>query len=184
MDFFALDHKIRILQIFRAIEPIFAFTLTLFQHENIYIVWSKSKYQRLQKDVICCCNPDSKEVEERLPFHFPYAVRESISAQTVSETIAASEPFRNLSERFNLCHGNLCDNPLPLLMTRFPKPFRQAFFAIWKVLSFYIEKSRDPLVASEFLRVFWNSVSDPLLSSYEIRAAFEKRFGSAIIADV
>nr|GBO39462.1 hypothetical protein AVEN_75044-1 [Araneus ventricosus] len=36
-----------------------------------------------------------------------------------------------LVERFNPCHGNLCDNPLPLLTTRFPKPSRQAFFAIW-----------------------------------------------------
>ncbi|GBO39127.1 hypothetical protein AVEN_166562-1, partial [Araneus ventricosus] len=36
-----------------------------------------------------------------------------------------------LAERFNPCHGNLCDNPLPLPTTRFPKPFRQAFFAIW-----------------------------------------------------
>ncbi|GBM55194.1 hypothetical protein AVEN_182146-1 [Araneus ventricosus] len=36
-----------------------------------------------------------------------------------------------LAERFNPCHGNLCDNPLPLSTTRFPKPFRQAFFAIW-----------------------------------------------------
>ncbi|GBL72019.1 hypothetical protein AVEN_115050-1 [Araneus ventricosus] len=45
------------------------------------------------------------------------------------------EAFSNLSaylaERFNPCHGNLCDNPLPLPTTRFPKPFRQAFFAIW-----------------------------------------------------
>ncbi|GBO45966.1 hypothetical protein AVEN_219569-1, partial [Araneus ventricosus] len=37
----------------------------------------------------------------------------------------------NLAERFNPCHGNLCDNPLHLPTTRFPKPFRQAFFAIW-----------------------------------------------------
>ncbi|GBM00887.1 hypothetical protein AVEN_257390-1 [Araneus ventricosus] len=36
-----------------------------------------------------------------------------------------------LAERFNPCHGNLCDNPLPLPTTRFRKPFRQAFFAIW-----------------------------------------------------
>ncbi|GBN33343.1 hypothetical protein AVEN_51385-1, partial [Araneus ventricosus] len=40
------------------------------------------------------------------------------------------EPFRYLAERFNPCHGNLCDNPLPLLTRRFPKPFRQASFAI------------------------------------------------------
>ncbi|GBM64205.1 hypothetical protein AVEN_159589-1 [Araneus ventricosus] len=42
-----------------------------------------------------------------------------------------SGPFRYLAERLNPCHGNLCDNHLPLLTTRFPKPFRQAFFAIW-----------------------------------------------------
>ncbi|GBM67073.1 hypothetical protein AVEN_195851-1, partial [Araneus ventricosus] len=33
------------------------------------------------------------------------------------------------------CHGNLCDNPLPLPMTRFPKPFRQAVFAVWDGLA-------------------------------------------------
>ncbi|GBN26953.1 hypothetical protein AVEN_207966-1 [Araneus ventricosus] len=42
-----------------------------------------------------------------------------------------SEPFRYLAERFNPCHGNLCDKTLPLLTTRFPKPFRQDFFAVW-----------------------------------------------------
>ncbi|GBN60245.1 hypothetical protein AVEN_255461-1, partial [Araneus ventricosus] len=42
-----------------------------------------------------------------------------------------AEPFRYLAKRFNPCHGNLCDNPLPLPTTRFPKSFRQAFFAIW-----------------------------------------------------
>ncbi|GBO12318.1 hypothetical protein AVEN_152732-1 [Araneus ventricosus] len=41
------------------------------------------------------------------------------------------EPFRYLAEWFNPFHGNPCDNPLPLLTTRLPKPFRQAFFAIW-----------------------------------------------------
>ncbi|GBM06661.1 hypothetical protein AVEN_190879-1 [Araneus ventricosus] len=45
--------------------------------------------------------------------------------------LLTSEPFRYLAERFNPCHGNLCGNPLPLLATRFPKPFRRAFFAIW-----------------------------------------------------
>ncbi|GBN47586.1 hypothetical protein AVEN_216233-1 [Araneus ventricosus] len=44
-----------------------------------------------------------------------------------------------LAERFNPCHGNLCDNPLPLLTTRFPKPFRQAFFAIWVTIKMAIE---------------------------------------------
>ncbi|GBN12350.1 hypothetical protein AVEN_86980-1, partial [Araneus ventricosus] len=45
----------------------------------------------------------------------------------------ASEPFHYLAERLNPCHGNLCDNPLPLSTTRFPKSFRKAFFAIWVV---------------------------------------------------
>ncbi|GBM53025.1 hypothetical protein AVEN_265980-1 [Araneus ventricosus] len=45
--------------------------------------------------------------------------------------LLTSEPFRYLAEMFNPCHGKLCDNPLPLLTTRFPKPFRQAFFVIW-----------------------------------------------------
>ncbi|GBN05939.1 hypothetical protein AVEN_205985-1 [Araneus ventricosus] len=49
---------------------------------------------------------------------------------------ASCEPFRYLAERFNPCHGNLCDNPLPLLTTRFPKPFRQAFLAIWDNVAF------------------------------------------------
>ncbi|GBM50897.1 hypothetical protein AVEN_127708-1 [Araneus ventricosus] len=49
-----------------------------------------------------------------------------------STTKSYNEPFRYLAERFNPCHGNLCDNPLPLPTTRFPKPFRQAFFAIWE----------------------------------------------------
>ncbi|GBM75204.1 hypothetical protein AVEN_127266-1 [Araneus ventricosus] len=46
-------------------------------------------------------------------------------------TSALAKPFHYLAERFNPCHGNLCDNPLPLPTTKFPKPFRQAFFAIW-----------------------------------------------------
>ncbi|GBO45360.1 hypothetical protein AVEN_90356-1 [Araneus ventricosus] len=29
--------------------------------------------------------------------------------------LLTSEPFRYLAERFNPCHGNHCDNPLPLL---------------------------------------------------------------------
>ncbi|GBM34412.1 hypothetical protein AVEN_124101-1 [Araneus ventricosus] len=41
--------------------------------------------------------------------------------------------FRYLAERFNPYHGNHCDNPLLLLTTRLPKPFRQAFFAVWAV---------------------------------------------------
>ncbi|GBM88401.1 hypothetical protein AVEN_149454-1 [Araneus ventricosus] len=41
--------------------------------------------------------------------------------------------FRCLAEMFNPCHGNLYDNTLPLLTPRFPKPFRQAFFAIWEM---------------------------------------------------
>ncbi|GBO32363.1 hypothetical protein AVEN_125989-1 [Araneus ventricosus] len=39
--------------------------------------------------------------------------------------------FPYLDKRFNPCHGYLCDNSLPLLTTRFPKPFRQASFAVW-----------------------------------------------------
>ncbi|GBN61114.1 hypothetical protein AVEN_61104-1 [Araneus ventricosus] len=45
--------------------------------------------------------------------------------------LLTSEPFRYLAERFNPCHGNLCDNPLSLPTTRLPKPFRRAFFAVW-----------------------------------------------------
>ncbi|GBM74770.1 hypothetical protein AVEN_225108-1 [Araneus ventricosus] len=44
--------------------------------------------------------------------------------------LLTSETFSYLSERFNPCYGNLCANPLPLPTTRFPKPFRQAFFTI------------------------------------------------------
>ncbi|GBO03797.1 hypothetical protein AVEN_138687-1, partial [Araneus ventricosus] len=46
------------------------------------------------------------------------------------------------------------------------------------------ELCRDPVIPSEFLRVVWNSVSDPLLSSNEIAATIEKRVGSATAADV
>ncbi|GBN48691.1 hypothetical protein AVEN_59980-1 [Araneus ventricosus] len=52
-----------------------------------------------------------------------------------STTKSYNETFRYLAERFNPCHGNLCDNPLPLPMTRFPKPFRQAFSSIWALSS-------------------------------------------------
>ncbi|GBM36371.1 hypothetical protein AVEN_176066-1 [Araneus ventricosus] len=45
--------------------------------------------------------------------------------------LLTSEPFRYLAERSNPFHGNLCDNPLPLSTTRFPKSFIQAFFARW-----------------------------------------------------
>ncbi|GBN74754.1 hypothetical protein AVEN_118311-1 [Araneus ventricosus] len=48
-----------------------------------------------------------------------------------ASTCMRSRQITNLAERFNPCHGNLCDNPLPLLTTRFPKPFRQAFLAVW-----------------------------------------------------
>ncbi|GBM87515.1 hypothetical protein AVEN_200684-1 [Araneus ventricosus] len=34
-------------------------------------------------------------------------------------SLLTSEPFRYLAERFNPCHGNLCDNPLPLPTTDF-----------------------------------------------------------------
>ncbi|GBL55560.1 hypothetical protein AVEN_122499-1 [Araneus ventricosus] len=47
-----------------------------------------------------------------------------------STTKSYNEPFRYLAERFNPCHGNLCDKPLSLPTARFPKPFGQAFFAI------------------------------------------------------
>ncbi|GBN81639.1 hypothetical protein AVEN_110753-1 [Araneus ventricosus] len=57
-------------------------------------------------------------------------------------TTSPRKPFRKpfpqkltyLDEKFNPCHGNLCDNLLPLPTTRFPKPFGQAFFAIWDML--------------------------------------------------
>ncbi|GBM77882.1 hypothetical protein AVEN_32904-1 [Araneus ventricosus] len=55
-------------------------------------------------------------------------------------SLVTSKPFRYLAERVNPCHGNLSDNSLPLPSTRFPKPFRQAFFAIWvsiEWLAFY-----------------------------------------------
>ncbi|GBN58500.1 hypothetical protein AVEN_110794-1 [Araneus ventricosus] len=52
-----------------------------------------------------------------------------------STTKSYNETFRYLAERFNPCHGNLCDNPLPLPTTRFPKPFRQAFSSIWALSS-------------------------------------------------
>ncbi|GBN09143.1 hypothetical protein AVEN_170720-1 [Araneus ventricosus] len=64
--------------------------------------------------------------------------------------------------------------------TRISTPPKRRYLLL-QVLSFYIEKSRDPLVASEFLRVFWNSISDPLLSSKEIAAAFEERFGPQLL---
>ncbi|GBN30884.1 hypothetical protein AVEN_132454-1, partial [Araneus ventricosus] len=57
------------------------------------------------------------------------------------------EPFLYLAERFNPCHGKLCDNPLPSPTTRFPKPFRQAFFAIWAVLDDF--RQEDPPVLQE-----------------------------------
>ncbi|GBM79968.1 hypothetical protein AVEN_122558-1 [Araneus ventricosus] len=37
----------------------------------------------------------------------------------IAKKVAESEPFRYLADRFNPSHGNLCDNPLPLLTTRF-----------------------------------------------------------------
>ncbi|GBM06220.1 hypothetical protein AVEN_269623-1 [Araneus ventricosus] len=49
----------------------------------------------------------------------------------VGKRVLQGEPFNYLPERFNPCHGNFCDNSLPLPTTRFPKPSRQAFFAIW-----------------------------------------------------
>ncbi|GBN04401.1 hypothetical protein AVEN_217185-1 [Araneus ventricosus] len=58
---------------------------------------------------------------------------EGIWSLSQSTTKSYNEPFRYLAERFNPCDGNFCDNPLPLLKTRFPKPFRQAFFAIGEV---------------------------------------------------
>ncbi|GBO20690.1 hypothetical protein AVEN_129867-1 [Araneus ventricosus] len=38
----------------------------------------------------------------------------------------------------------------------------------------YIEKSRDPLGTSEYFGVVWNSISDSLLSLYEILKGFEE----------
>nr|GBM92691.1 hypothetical protein AVEN_193374-1 [Araneus ventricosus] len=52
-----------------------------------------------------------------------------------TEILEKMDPFRYLAGRFNPCHGNLCDNPLPLPTTRFPKPFRQAFITIWGYFS-------------------------------------------------
>ncbi|GBM74199.1 hypothetical protein AVEN_104819-1 [Araneus ventricosus] len=53
-----------------------------------------------------------------------------IISNVIVAHLSDSEPFRYLAERFNSCQGYLCDNPLPLPTARFPKPFRQAFFAI------------------------------------------------------
>ncbi|GBN63265.1 hypothetical protein AVEN_176496-1 [Araneus ventricosus] len=70
-----------------------------------------------------------------------YSVMKFLSALRVRMRVEIrdslqNKPFRYLAERFNPCHGNLCDNPLPLLTARFPKPFRQAFFATWAGSSF------------------------------------------------
>ncbi|GBN67601.1 hypothetical protein AVEN_105655-1 [Araneus ventricosus] len=69
-----------------------------------------------------CGIPDSKEGCGKVTISPPWAVRKDSRKPL---------PQANLAERFNPCHGNLCDNPLPLPTTRFPKPFRQAFSAIW-----------------------------------------------------
>ncbi|GBN72189.1 hypothetical protein AVEN_87395-1 [Araneus ventricosus] len=69
--------------------------------------------------------------------------------------LLTGEPFRYLAERFNPCHGNLCDNPLPLLTTRFPKPFRQAFQNLLDKLSLL-----PGLVLDDAVNVFMDGSSE------------------------
>ncbi|GBN93875.1 hypothetical protein AVEN_68607-1 [Araneus ventricosus] len=73
--------------------------------------------------------------QEKADMHFMYGLANGndLEAERLYRKpcfLLTSEPFRYLAERLTPCYGNLCDNPLPLLTIRFPKPFRQAFFAI------------------------------------------------------
>ncbi|GBO03425.1 hypothetical protein AVEN_54292-1 [Araneus ventricosus] len=71
---------------------------------------------------------DSSEQEKRA-YEFRKLRAYTSIYQSVERTVPL--PCRKVQP---LSWKPLCDNPLPLLTTRFPKPFRQAFFAIWDVL--------------------------------------------------
>ncbi|GBN14422.1 hypothetical protein AVEN_177764-1 [Araneus ventricosus] len=55
----------------------------------------------------------------------------SPSSDKLLLTIWCSNLSGTMPKGSTLVMETFCDNPLPLLTTRFPKPFRQAFFAIW-----------------------------------------------------